>query len=499
MENAKVEKEKGQGNGNGGKSGWIYVAIVVLIVAAAAAYVMLQKPAAAQAGENAAAAAFFAANGKMANATNYQYAFEEDAGGYANKYEVAQAEDKRQASIENVGGKWDFYQDGTGLYACGQFSNQSACAQVRKNSSVESYYFQAIAPKFINKEQVLADGKYVKALVEQGGATFADKVESSAVGGMQCDQVGYSIDYSKLSLKQLSSLGISASDPVVTQFSDYAVQMCLEKQSGIPLKISLSYKYNGEPMSYEREYAGVKIGGGAQVQKPANLESNVKLEELFRISIAEQDIYGQCAKIAKENRDACYKSQAIEKGEAGLCAKIASVQEAQKCYLMVGARGGDEGICALAGALKDDCLFEVGAGFGKVQVCNGIQNASARQECAAIAANRTAAPAQNGTQAGAGIAQNCKVDSDCAPAGCNNIACAPVGNETQVGTCGYSPVYVCYQKALCGCKAGVCNWYKGEEYNTCVSDVERMQTEEYIKSLGNWENQSSSNSTEGGQ
>lgn len=66
----------------------------------------------------------------------------------------------------------------------------------------------------------------------------------------------------------------------------------------------------------------------------------------------------------------------------------------------------------------------------------------------------------------------CKLDSDCAKAGCSSERCVPASKAgDMVSICLYRPEYDCLKMVSCGCDNGKCAWSTSAEYESCVSDA----------------------------
>lgn len=457
------------------KSYVVYAIVVVLAIGAlGAVFFGMQEPK--EDKSVTASEFFFSSMDKMKDATEYALEFRENVSGIENKYVVVQAKSGRFASVENIVDRREFYVLDGGQYACERFLNYSVCAAMRENGSAESFFNTKLLSKFFGREQVKKDSEFLGMLEKFGAVEFADGQEA-AVNGMKCRQMSYKLDYGKLSLNQLNQLGIAANSPLVTQFGDYEISLCIDEASGIAVRTVLSYKFAGERRSYVREYDSLKVGGVGELKAPIKLENVAKFEDVFAQASAELAVYSACGGLVESEAAKCYKGIALDRGDDGFCARISSSGEREKCYLMVGVQAAQPQTCEKAGGLRDDCLFEIGAGGKDASVCAKIGNASLAQECVGIAGNGTASrPVAPAPKPGK---SECIADSDCAPTGCSNIVCAPL-NASIATTCEYSPLFACYEKAFCGCREGACSWYKGEEYHACVADVEREGVKELI-------------------
>ena len=456
----------------------VYAVVVILAIVALAAVVLgMQKPA--ETKQATPSEFFFESMDKMMNATEYSLAFSENVSGVENKYAIVRAKNGMFASAENPVDMREFYVLDGGKYACEKFGNYSVCADMRENSSALNFFNAKLAPKFFGKQQVEQDKEFVAALEKFGAATFDGNFVEKTVGGIKCRQVTYALDYGKLSLDQLNQLGISASSPVVTQFSDYRISLCIDEASGIAVQTVLSYKFNNEQRVYTREYTGLEVGGVGELKAPLKLENVAKFEDVFAQANAELAVYSACSGLVESEASKCYIGIALDRWDSSFCSRISAPNEADRCYLMVAVQASQPQTCESAGKLRDDCLFEIGAGSKNPSVCGMIGNASMVAQCNGIAGNGTGKSPANQTQAPAKKVE-CAQDSDCAPTGCSNIVCAPL-NSTVATTCEYKSVYACFEKAFCGCRQGACSWYKGEEYNACVSDFESSAMESIIK------------------
>jgi|GEM_PF-4980405 len=474
----KNENSKAAHEGGAKKNHAVYAAVaIVALVALAAVFFGMQKPP--EAKQAAASEFFFSSMDKMLNASEYSLEFREIVGGVENKYVIVQAKNGMFASAQNVVDERAFYVLEDGMYACEKFGNFSVCSDMRLNGSAFKFFEANLAQKFFGKQQVQQDKEFVAALEKFGAAVFDEKIVEKTVNGIECRQVTYELDYGKLSLNQLNQLGIPASSPVVTQFSDYKISLCIDEASGIAVQTVLSYKFNNEQRSYTREYAALKVGGAGEIKAPLVLENVAKFEDIFAQASAENAVNAACSGLIEGEAAKCYKGIALDRNDGRFCSRITAPGEASRCYLMVAVQASQAQTCEKAGELRDDCLFEIGAGDKRLDVCAMIVDANRRSECSGFAGNGTVAPPVNQTQAPTRKIE-CVVDSDCAPAGCSNIACAPL-NSSIATTCEYSPVYACFEKAFCGCRQNACSWYKGEEYNACVNEFETSQVEDFIK------------------
>ena len=71
----------------------------------------------------------------------------------------------------------------------------------------------------------------------------------------------------------------------------------------------------------------------------------------------------------------------------------------------------------------------------------------------------------------------CQTNDGCAVGGCSRHICTTKDKASRlITTCEFKPEYGCYQKAVCGCVNGKCQFIENDELNQCLALAKSSDT-----------------------
>lgn len=352
------------------------------------------------------------------------------------------------------------YFNSTADVFCVSFGGKTDCSFVSANSTLRlatepmrSLLFSKSAKKDFEMKKLYVNKSIIKFLGEPQNATMR---------GKECQDVKFTLDYSKLTLQDLNDIGMSPGDPMLLYFRNHTLEYCIDNESNI-LRVKWTYYYLGEKRASETTLAEAKWGSASPSEFgfPA-LANESETENLYLDALS-----------ARKSLLACAQNQSTKDG----CIRTYAVQNSAP------------DICLLAGTLKDKCILTLAPGMLRTDLCGKVDNSSLRDDCwteMAARKNDSSLCANVADAAKKGyclslISQNaskdeCGNDSGCFTAGCSGQLCVPESGKGIITTCEYRPEYACLNLTRCGCSAGKCAWEQNANYSQCLADVGKNAT-----------------------
>ena len=319
-------------------------------------------------------------------------------------------------------------------------------------------------------------------LVQAGVITFDSAITNEQVGPFQTQKISYGLDYSHLTLQQLSDLGLSNAQGL-SSISNWKVAMWLDKATGLDVKSQASYESSGTQVTHNREYSTLALGSPKLPPVSGPLVSADAFVEFYQTSQADYSTILSCEPLAGADRDSCYKSAATARNDYHLCQKISDRGQFESCALIVASATNQSGYCQNL-SISDDCYISVVGNTGDYKLCQNLKNASLGPVCsqAATQGKRLAEEAAASEQARL-QGMNCNTNSDCKTAGNANQYCVAKSNPGPFQN-DSSPEYRCLAGVQCGCNAGYCGFAKNDTYYNCISNYEEYVLQQFLIQKG---------------
>lgn len=398
---------------------------------------------------------FFKAVQKPIGGGDYIYSYEEvQDSGYRTEVTISKKGNSSYAMRKDAISERHAYFSGNETIVCIRHGDEEECAEVGADSIFAGY---ALSLRNLLHDE---DGSQVmkmhyQKLVEYGGMEFGGSTTGKVVGGNNCTEVSYSVDYSRLTVAELNEIGLSANDPLLLRSREYRFTMCISPDGEIWHK-AVSWVDLGEDAWIESTTTEAVWGRGMEISPPGELSSDAELHTLYKKVADLAGEYLTC--LAGEGKERCMANLAIAYRETALCAEAG--EHMDFCYINAGLQAGDPSVCGKVspGEMRDACYIEFANLLGDGSFCEMITDAEIKEQCEGL--NLTAS-------AGDG---ECRVDADCARAGCSSQLCVPAASAADVvTTCEYLPEYACLAHTSCGCVDGTCAWRQTPDYLNCLN------------------------------
>jgi len=396
---------------------------------------------------------FFKAVQKPIGAGDYTYSYEEvQNSGYRTEVTISRNGGESYAMRRDAVSERYAYFGGDGTVVCIKHGGEEECSEVGNESIFAGYS--------LSLKNLLHDGDgstvmkiHYQRLLEYGGMQFGASTTEKVVEGHACREVSYSVDYSRLTVAQLNEIGLSANDPLLLRSREYRFTMCIAPDGEIWHK-TVRWTDLGKEAWIESTTTEATWGRGMDISRPTELSTDAELHALYNKVAELAGEYLTC--LAGEGKERCIANLAIAHRNIGLCAEAG--EHMDFCYINAGLQSRDPSACEKASAgMRDTCYIEFANLMKDRSFCGMIGDAEIKAQCEAL----------NISSAGGG---ECRVDADCARAGCSSQLCVPAASAGDVvTTCEYLPEYACLAHTSCGCVDGACSWRQTPDYLNCLS------------------------------
>lgn len=424
-------------------------------------------------------ALFFASMEKPMNYTSYVFAYEETASsGYSVSVYMTQSPGFSYVRKADAVFSRAVFTSGNRTILCLGTVNKAMCTEPSQNSSFNPYVQNLNA--LLYDPQALAVAEQTnRHLIEYGALTIGPTITEKTYYGTPCREIAYTLDYSKLSLEQMESLGIDPKSAQVVVSKQYNFSLCIDSQNSVVRK-RLDYLNLGTPAFSETRTIEIAWGQGQQIPIPTQLSNESPTGLFYNALRSAQQNFATC--LVNNGTDACLRQEAITSMNEKLCPIIQNETTRDSCYVNIALLKEKVSLCEnVTPSLQDDCYFEFGWQFTNLTYCNMIKNAIDRQNCTDMVnswlGNETPTsppPAGNGGNASASgpivpPGAECIVDSDCVKAGCSSQLCVPSDQAGIITTCEYRSDYDCLPLTRCGCANNKCGWAQTPDYLNCLN------------------------------
>lgn len=423
-------------------------------------------------------ALFFGSMEKPLQHDTYTYAYEETASnGYTNTVFLTAGDNYSYVKKRDAIFTRELFISGEEKILCLETVNRRVCTNVGQNSTFNPYTY-TLSSLLFDEDKINANMEKNEMFIEYGAITFDPHIQEKTYDGRNCTEIRYTLDYSKLTLEQLHSVGIDPESPQVLLSKEYNFTVCVKPDNYDVVRRSLDYLNFGEPASTVSVTTQIAWDEPTQVEFPGELDEEMEMEDFYFMLKKSQEHYAEC--LVSDDFDSCIRAEAIWSQNERLCELISNQTIKDTCYLNVALEKGTPGLCTeVSPELLSTCYMEFAWKYMDTTYCMQIEDQDEMQECIDLvtqanqtAANQTAEEGEETEEEEQPPEEEteCQSDSDCVVAGCSSQLCVPVSMADVVTTCEYLPEYDCLQYTTCGCHDDVCGWEENQEYLNCMEE-----------------------------
>lgn len=370
---------------------------------------------------------------------------------------------------------------------CLTYAGESRCALAQNNSDAAKIA-ASLKIQLPDAKTFLAQKSQIAKLINVGAIKLDAGAIDERVGDFDAQKIAYSLDYRKLTVDQLASVGISPSDPSLASVSDQKVSYWIDRKTGMIVRSRATFKENLIPNTYETEYSELVLGETALPPAPKGVVETASFVAFYKRAESDFTAKQSCLNLAAGEQAACLKSMAAQRRDWEVCRLISDKKEYEACTLIVAQSTNNYVLCGKLELYADDCHISVAGQTGNFELCRNLKNASLIPQCAKAATEGTRkASLEQEALRKALEYRNCAVESDCGTFGNANQYCAPKNSTIQAAN-GSSAVLACFKNLPCGCNEGYCGFRKNDTYYQCINNAEEAELEKYIKDLADKKN-----------
>jgi hypothetical protein len=393
---------------------------------------------------------FFKAVERPIGAGNYIYSYNEvHSNGYHADVTASRNGNYSYATRRDVVSGRAAYFGGNETIVCIRYMSTEKCAEVNSTSQFAGYALSLQELLYSEAGTAAMEEHYLK-LVQYGGMEFSPEVAEKEVGGNNCTEINYTIDYSQLTVAQLNEIGLTANDPLLLRSGQYDFTTCIGPEGDIYYR-KLHWVDLGQEAWMESTTTESVWGRGLDIQAPTELVETGELYTFYQEIASVASEYLTC--IAGNNTDRCIAEIAVSWKNPALCEDSGSQNDF--CYINAGLGASDPSVCGnVSAGIRDGCYLEFANLLQDAGYCERITDAALKQQCDDLNIS---------------VAGECSTDADCVRAGCSSQLCVPTGNSDVVTTCEYRPEYACLAQTSCGCVEGMCSWRQTPDYLNCLN------------------------------
>ncbi|MEM4272621.1 MAG: eight-cysteine-cluster domain-containing protein, partial [Candidatus Bilamarchaeaceae archaeon] len=426
---------------------------------------------------------FFAAILQPMPYNEYEYSFDEvSSTGYNNSVFMSSKPGSSYVRREDaVFARELFLSPGSQILCFGNV-NRDVCSEIPINSSFNPYA-HTLASLLFTTESIQANYQMNKKFVEFGALSMKPETQEKEYLGRKCTEIYYTLDYTKMTVEQIISLGIDPASAEVLSSKEYNFSVCIDPETKELIYKRMDYSSQGELFYSEYFITMARWGASSMPPAPSILSDEHNLKAFFNTAKMSQQRFAEC--LTSNESDSCLRAEAISTANEKICAYIKDADVQDSCYVNIGLAKKDISFCSrISPQFLDDCYLEFAWRFMNASYCDMMASAEKKDECYSVLGEEAAKPSgeasagqeqgvseyaagQNKTSQPA-PAVECSVDSDCVRAGCSSQLCVPSASAGIVTTCEYKSEYDCLPLSHCGCNEGRCGWAQTPEYLNCL-------------------------------
>ncbi|MCC7569823.1 hypothetical protein KO465_00575 [Candidatus Micrarchaeota archaeon] len=317
--------------------------------------------------------------------------------------------------------------------------------------------------------------EYFGVLFNTSAYNIVDITEEEYNGRMsECLEIN--IEFEDIRPSDLTKMGISSSNKLVTAVKNYSQKVCYDDELGYPLYSKITYVMDERGYTFESVVKNI----GTTTSDILEPETNTTREKMLSYK-SEINKVLQCS--FRDDRYNCLWMEAQKTNNPLYCMYITNENNMKGCLYYLKQYVLDPRICEVfEGDQKNNCYYEMAKDHLKESVCEYISDNETKKECVDYI-NQTIEEIEKDKLENA----ECFTDADCHITGGLNQFCRPL--DVDLDSTIYTYVYECLPPhqnlTSCKCVDYKCTWEQTEEYLKCYDEWDEKATYDYISQIQN--------------
>ncbi len=312
----------------------------------------------------------------------YTYTYTEFSDEYKTKYIIVKNGNLSSVNVENpLSFKTAYFSENSSIL-CVKYLDNDACSEEYGNVEVQNY-MDSLRAKLLSDKLIDKNRNDLSYLIVNNYITFKPTVTQKTIGSSKCQEVGYTLDLSNISLTEAARFSIGSNSPKVFDWT-----ICVDNESGTLYEKSFTYKIGNVTHTYSYKLGYLKAGGVVKI--PQNLSGDAA-DLLFKERKQQVRLVDCYVNKEGDDQDKCIADMAIDYRRKDLCELTGPRKD--RCLVSLVPLIKDQSICnqVVDLSFKDDCYVELAGAYKNDSYCQNIQNLSKTDSCmmAAIPKNVT--------------------------------------------------------------------------------------------------------------
>ena len=307
------------------------------------------------------------------NASSYLYSYGEINDGFPENYTLSSDGVNSAVAIDSpLSNKIVYFLQNDTILCITYLKNQSCASVADVNETTR--YVSSMKMRLFDNDRIRAamlDNEYK---INHSMMTFSPAmIEKQFQGGKTCTEIGFAIDYSNITIQEMSRFGIAQGSPTYFEGKE-----CINNETGVIYEYSFNYTFqkkvhesgfllNGIDFSYKTPVTPPELAGDA-------------ISTMYDEGSYKRDLMA-CYLKSNEDKEKCIAVLAQELKSKELCEYAGTRRD--RCLVSLIPVSGDSAICQtiLTPEFKDDCYIEM-AGFSKNESwCGQVQDSTKNKFC----------------------------------------------------------------------------------------------------------------------
>jgi len=307
------------------------------------------------------------------NTSSYQYSYMETNDGFPENYTLSSDGVNSAVAIDSpLSNKKIYFMQNDTILCITYLKNQS-CSSVADVNETKRYV-SYMKNRLFDKDRISAamlDNEYK---INHSIMVFSPTmIEKQLLGGKACTEISFAIDYSNITLQEMSRFGIAQGSPTYFEGKE-----CINNETGVIYEYNFNYTFPGKVHEFGFLLNGIDFIYKTPVTPPELAGDAVSA--MYDESSYKRDLMA-CYLKAGEEKEKCIALLAQELKSKELCGYVGMRRD--RCLVSLIPVSGDSTICPtiLTAEFKDDCYIEM-AGFSKNESwCSQVQDSTKNRFC----------------------------------------------------------------------------------------------------------------------
>lgn len=311
----------------------------------------------------------------------YLYSYIEERGYFPTTVTLKSNASRKYVSYESALSKREiFFLENNETILCVTDGASHACSSVGNNSELKDYLNDARS-LLASNTAIVTNILRIDFLIKKGAIVFdSAAVVNTTVDGRQCTRIKYTLDFSNLTLDDLSKIGMSPADPAILTTKVYNYTLCIDPQTYDTYELTTEYNTNTGPKFYRKKVQVVEWDKEQTIIPPENLTNGTAVG-LLKIALDETRQVARCYNGDTAAIESCISNMGMNYLNEKICTLSGS--KADFCLLVVATKRGATDVCKLMSQPEktEACYFEVAAAVKNETYCDLITNVTMKQNC----------------------------------------------------------------------------------------------------------------------